>query len=174
MSAQSTTDAIKLTPLQKKAWLLSAGGVALDGFDLFIMGVALPLILDSFSGPAWQTGLIASAAIVGAVFGALVGGNLTDRFGRKRLYMWDLVAFVVFAVASGFAWSVWSLIAFRFLLGLAVGADYPIAASFSSEYLPQEVRGRWLVAGFSFQALGMLAGALTGVALLAILSLIHI
>ena len=159
---------IKLTPLQLKAWLLSAAGVALDGFDLFIMGVALPLIIDQYSGPAWQTGLIASAAIIGAIIGALFGGNLTDRFGRKRLYMWDLVAFVVFAIASGLAWDVWSLIAFRFMLGLAVGADYPIAASFSAEYLPQRVRGRWLVAGFSFQALGMLAGALTGLALLAI------
>ena len=87
MGGRSNTDAVRLTPLQKKAWLLSAGGVALDGFDLFIMGVALPLILDSFSGPAWQTGLIASAAIIGAIFGALFGGNLTDRFGRKRLYM---------------------------------------------------------------------------------------
>ena len=74
----------------------------------------------------------------------------------------------MFAIASGFAWSVWSLILFRFMLGLAVGADYPIAASFSAEYLPQEVRGRWLVAGFSFQALGMLAGALAGLALLAL------
>ena len=162
------TAPIRLTPLQLKAWLLSAGGVALDGFDLFIMGVALPLILVRYSGPSWQTGLIASAAIIGAIIGALFGGNLTDRFGRKRLYMWDLVAFVVFAIASGFAWNVWSLIVFRFMLGLAVGADYPIAASFSAEYLPQRVRARWLVAGFSFQALGMLAGALTGVALLAI------
>lgn len=158
---------VKLTPLQKKAWLLSAGGVALDGFDLFIMGVALPLLLDQFRGyPAWITGLIASAAIVGAILGALFGGLLTDHFGRKRLYTWDLVGFVVFAVLSAFSWSVWALIFFRFMLGIAVGADYPIAASFSAEYLPSQVRGRWLVAGFSFQAIGMLLGAVVGVILL--------
>ena len=98
---------VKLTPLQKKAWLLSAGGVALDGFDLFIMGVALPLLLHEFQGyPAWITGLIASAAIVGAIFGALFGGLLTDHFGRKKLYTWDLVGFIVFAVLSAFSWSV--------------------------------------------------------------------
>lgn len=157
----------RLTPLQKKAWLLSAGGVALDGFDLFIMGVALPLLLHQFQGYAsWVTGLIASAAVVGAIIGALFGGLLTDRFGRKRLYTWDLVGFIVFAVLSAFSWSVWALIVFRFLLGVAVGADYPIAASFSAEYLPSRVRGRWLVAGFSFQAVGMLSGALVGVLLL--------
>lgn len=157
----------QLTPLQKKAWLLSAGGVALDGFDLFIMGVALPLLLHEFhSYPAWVTGLIASAAVVGAIFGALFGGLLTDHFGRKRLYTWDLVGFVAFAVLSAFSWSVWVLIFFRFMLGIAVGADYPIAASFSAEYLPSQVRGRWLIAGFSFQAVGMLLGALVGVALL--------
>jgi MFS family permease len=158
---------VQLTPLQKKAWLLSAGGVALDGFDLFIMGVALPLLLDQFRGyPAWITGLIASAAVVGAIFGALFGGLLTDHFGRKKLYTWDLVGFVVFAVLSAFSWSVWALILFRFLLGVAVGADYPIAASFSAEYLPSQVRGRWLIAGFSFQAVGMLLGAVVGVVLL--------
>jgi MFS family permease len=160
-------ESVQLTPLQKKAWLLSAGGVALDGFDLFIMGVALPLLLDQFHGyPAWVTGLIASAAVVGAILGALFGGLLTDHFGRKRLYTWDLLGFIVFAVLSAFSWSVWALIFFRFMLGLAVGADYPIAASFSAEYLPSQVRGRWLVAGFSFQAIGMLMGALVGVALL--------
>jgi MFS family permease len=158
---------VKLTHLQKKAWLLSAGGVALDGFDLFIMGVALPLLLHEFQGyPAWITGLIASAAIVGAIFGALFGGLLTDHFGRKKLYTWDLVGFIVFAVLSAFSWSVWVLIFFRFMLGIAVGADYPIAASFSAEYLPSQVRGRWLVAGFSFQAIGMLLGAVVGVILL--------
>jgi len=158
---------VKLTPLQKKAWLLSAGGVALDGFDLFIMGVALPLLLHQFQGyPAWITGLIASAAVVGAIFGALFGGLLTDHLGRKKLYTWDLVGFIVFAVLSAFSWSVWALIFFRFMLGIAVGADYPIAASFSAEYLPSQVRGRWLVAGFSFQAVGMLLGAVVGVALL--------
>ncbi len=139
------TAPIKLTPLQLKAWLLSAGGVALDGFDLFIMGVALPLILVRYSGPSWQTGLIASAAIIGAIIGALFGGNLTDRFGRKRLYMWDLVAFVVFAIASGFAWNVWSLIVFRSMLGLALGADYPSPPPSR----PSTCRARSAAAGWS-------------------------
>lgn len=154
---------VKLTPLQKKAWFLSAGGVGLDGFDLFIMAVALPVIDQRFGLSAFTMSLVSSAAILGAVLGAGVGGFLTDKFGRKRLYTWDLVGFVVFAVAGGLSWNVASLIAFRFLLGLAVGADYPIAASFSAEYLPNEVRGRWLIGGFSFQAYGMMAGAAVGV-----------
>jgi MFS family permease len=160
---QSQPARVKLTALQRKAWLLSAGGVGLDGFDLFIMAVALPVIDEYFGLTPFMMSLVSAAAILGAVAGAGIGGFLTDKFGRKRLYTWDLVGFVVFAVASGFSWDVYSLIAFRFLLGLAVGADYPIAASFSAEYLPNEVRGRWLVGGFSFQAYGMIAGAAVGV-----------
>lgn len=163
----STTAArVKLTPLQKKAWLLSAGGVGLDGFDLFIMAVALPVIDEKFGLSPFMMSLVSSAAILGAVIGAGIGGFLTDKFGRKVLYTWDLIGFVVFAVLSGLSWDVYSLIAFRFLLGFAVGADYPIAASFSAEYLPNEVRGRWLIGGFSFQAYGMIAGAAVGVAIL--------
>jgi MFS family permease len=163
----SAATGVKLTPLQKKAWLLSAGGVGLDGFDLFIMAVALPVIDQKFGLSAFMMSLVSAAAILGAVAGAGIGGFLTDRFGRKRLYTWDLVGFVVFAVASGLAWDVGPLIVFRFLLGFAVGADYPIAASFSAEYLPNEVRGRWLIGGFSFQAYGMIAGAAVGVVFLA-------
>ncbi len=164
----ATSAAGRLTPLQRKAWLLSAGGVALDGFDLFIMAVALPLLDRAFDTSAWLLGLTSSAAIIGAILGAALGGYLTDHFGRKSLFTWDLILFVVFALATAFAWDVWWLIAFRFLLGVAVGADYPIAASFSVEYLPAEVRGRFLVGGFSFQAIGMIAGALVGMLFLEI------
>ncbi len=67
---------------------------------------------------------------------------------------------------SALAWSLTSLIAFRFLVGIGVGADYPIAAAYLAEFMPARLRGRMLVAAFSFQAFGMLAGAATGIAIL--------
>ncbi len=66
------------------------------------------------------------------------------------------------------AWNVWSLIAFRFVLGIAIGLDYPIAASYLAEVLPARGRGRWLVSAFSLQAIGILIGAVVGVVVLAI------
>ncbi len=115
-------DGSALSPLHWKIWGLSAMGIFLDGFDLFIIGVALPIIVkDMHPSPAMQ-GLIAAAAVVGAMIGAFIGGRLTDRFGRKAIYLIDLGFFIIFSVASAFAWDAWSLLILRFLLGIGVGA----------------------------------------------------
>ena len=159
-------DAPSLTPLQRRVWFLSGLGVLLDGFDLFIIGVALPLITVQFALTDFDKGMVGAAAVLGAVVGAAVMGHLADHFGRRLLFMIDLLLFVVFAVLSGFAWDLWSLLIFRFLLGFAVGADYPIASSYLAEFMPSTVRGRWMVGAFSFQAIGILLGASLGVLIL--------
>lgn len=155
-----------LTPLHWKIWSLSAMGVFLDGFDLFIIGVAMPIIVkDMAPSPAMQ-GLIGAAAVVGAMIGAFAGGRLTDRFGRKSIYIIDLAFFIVFTLATALAWNPVSLLLLRFLLGIGVGADYPICASYVSEFMPARLRGRMLIGAFSFQALGMVAAALVGLLIL--------
>ena len=162
-------DQARMTKLHKKFWLLAGMGIMLDGFDFFIIGVANPLIAEDLGVNAWQKGLISAAAIVGAMFGAAVLGPLGDKLGRRRIFKYDLWMFVVFSIGCMVAWDTWSLIAFRFLLGIAIGLDYPIAASYLAEVLPQKNRGRWLVSAFSLQAVGMLLGALVGVGVLLIL-----
>jgi putative MFS transporter len=159
-------DSANLRSTHWRIWLLSAMGIFLDGFDLFIVAIAMPLIVTSLSpSPAIQ-GLIMSSAVLGAIVGASVLGHFTDRWGRKYLYLADLSIFVVFAVPSGFAWDIYSLIASLFLLGIGVGADYPICASYVTEFMPARIRGKMLVGAFSFQALGMLGAAVTGLLLL--------
>jgi len=92
-------DNARMTGLHKKFWLLAGLGIMLDGFDFFIIGVANPLIKEDFGISAWQTGLVSSAAIVGAIFGAAVLGPLGDKLGRRRIFKYDLWMFVVFSVA---------------------------------------------------------------------------
>ena len=164
--AAQPTGPARLSRLQKKVWFLSGMGVFLDGFDLFIIGVALPLIAEQFMLGGAEQGIVGAAAVLGAVLGAAALGRMADRFGRRRLFMVDLSLFVIFAVASALSWGLWSLVAFRFLLGFAVGADYPIASTYLAEFMPTRVRGRWTVGAFSFQAIGMLTGAGLGVAIL--------
>jgi MFS family permease len=158
----------RLTPMQRNVWVLSALGVALDGFDFFIIGVAMPLIERQLGASPWQVGLIGAAAVLGAVAGCLTLGPFTDKFGRKTLYLVDLGFFVVFALLSALAWDVWSLIVIRFLLGVGIGADYPISATYVAETMPSRVRGRMVAATIGFQALGMLVGALIGLLILAL------
>lgn len=150
----------------RRVWLLAAMGIMLDGFDFFIMGVAIPLITADWGITPLQTGMLASSAIVGAIVGAAVMGPLSDRIGRRLAFRVDLAMFVVFALASALAPDIGWLIAFRFLLGVGIGADYPISASYVAEISPQRLRTRLLIGAFSFQAVGQLLGALVGLAIL--------
>ncbi len=168
VSVGKALDNATMTGLHKRFWLLAGLGIMLDGFDFFIIGVANPLIAADFGATDWQKGLVSAAAIVGAIFGAAVLGPLGDKIGRRRIFKYDLWMFVVFSVACMVAPDLWTLIGARFLLGIAVGLDYPIAASYLAEILPKRNRGRWLVSAFSLQAVGMLLGALVGVAVLLI------
>ncbi len=161
-------DETTLKPLHWRVWTLSAMGVFLDGFDLFIIGVALPLINRQFDPDPTVMGLIGASAVLGTIIGASVGGRFTDRYGRKALYLIDLSFFILFSFLTAISWDVYSLIAFRFLLGVGIGVDYPICASYVSEFMPRNIRGRMLIGAFSFQALGMLTGAATGLLILKI------
>lgn len=159
----ASLDAAPMTSLHRKFWFLAALGVMLDGFDFFIVGVASPLFSKGYDLSATTKGLVAAAAIYGAIIGAGFLGPLADRIGRRRIFKYDLWLFAIFSIACIFAWNVWALFAFRFILGVAIGLDYPIAASYLAEVLPARSRGRWLVSAFSLQAVGIVLGAVVGV-----------
>ncbi len=165
-SFEQHLDDTPFTRTQRKVWILSAMGVLLDGFDFFIIGVALPLIAHDFQMNATTKGLVAVAAVAGAFFGALVFGQVADRIGRKGMFMVDIILFVVFSAASAAAWNPASLIVFRFFLGIGIGADYPIGVSYIAESVPTRLRGRLIVGAFAFQALGSLLGVLVGLLIL--------
>ena len=149
-----------------KVLALSGAGVFMDGYDLFIISVALLLIKPAFNASSLDIAEISSAALLGAVFGAVFFGNLADRLGRKRLYIIDLLFFVVFAGASAFSQSVLELVLFRFLLGIGIGADYPISASYIAEFVSNKHRGKLIASVFAFQGLGILSAVGVSIALI--------
>jgi MFS family permease len=147
-------------------WALAACGIGLDGFDLFIMSTAGPLIAADFGLDPWMKSIAVGAAVLGAVPGALVSGRLADRIGRQNMLKIDIALFAATAVLSALAPNIWWLAAFRFLQGFAVGAEYPLSASLISEIMPSRSRAQWITAAFAFQALGMAAAALSSVLIL--------
>ena len=159
-------DAAPLTRLHIRVWLLAAMGVMLDGFDFFIMGVAIPLIQADWAPSTLEVSMLSAAAVLGAMVGAASIGRLTDRLGRRLVFKLDLAMFVVFALASALAPNIGLLIAFRFLLGIGVGADYPISASYVAEISPARPRPRLLVGAFAFQAVGQLMGVAVGLVIM--------
>jgi MFS transporter, putative metabolite transport protein len=88
-----------------------------------------------------MTGLLGAATLLGILVGAPIFGRFTDRYGRRLLMIADLAIFVVASLAQIFVGAVWELIALRFVLGVAIGADYPIAGALIAEYAPARLRG---------------------------------
>jgi len=161
-SFEERLDASSITRAMGLLWALSAGLIALDGFDFFIIGVAIPFLEQDFYLSSPQVGAVAVAAIAGSLLGSLTLGPITDKVGRQRMLLVDVLLFVVATAGTAFAWNAASLIVFRFLVGVGIGADYPISVSYITENVPSRLRGRMVIGAFTFQAVGALLGALTG------------
>jgi MFS family permease len=158
-------DTARMSPLHWKVFVFAALGIFMDGYDFFIVAAALPLIQAYWHPSPVQMGSIGAAATVGAVFGGAILGRFADVWGRRTVAILTMMAFALISIASGLAWSIASLIAIRFLLGMAIGADYPTGASYVAEFAPIKQRPRLLFASLSFQAVGAVAGALLGIVL---------
>ena len=159
---QSLLDNAPLTRPMWMLWILSAGLIALDGFDFFIIGVAMPFIQRDFGLSAGWVGAIATAALAGALIGSLTLGPITDKVGRQLMLVIDIGLFIIASAATALAWNAWSLLIFRFFVGVGIGADYPISVSYITENIPARLRGRMVIGAFSFQSIGALLGALVG------------
>lgn len=173
ISFEQRLDRAEITPVMWLLWLLSAGLIALDGFDFFIIGVAIPFLQRDFGLNTAAIGTVAVAAVAGSLVGALTLGPLTDKIGRQVMLVVDIAIFIIATAGTALAWNTASLIAFRFLVGVGIGADYPISVSYITENVPSRLRGRMVIGAFTFQAVGALLGALTGLVVIHLFQIIY-
>jgi MFS family permease len=152
-------DQSPLKGIQRWLWVLSTGGTLLDGFVLFALGVAMPLIIPVFHMTPDIVGLIGSALVMGAVLGAGIGGRLADRLGRKRLMIADMMIIVIGATTSALANGPPMLFVGQLIVGVGVGIDFPVSSSYISEISPKRDRDRMMVATIACQSVGMLLAA---------------
>lgn len=121
--------------------LLALGGIFMDAYDFSSIAFGITAIKAEFGLNGFMTGLVNASIMIGAVAGAVFGGYLVDRFGRYRLFMADMVFFVVAAIGCALAWDEWSLIFFRFIMGIGVGLDLPVAMAFLAEFSKLQGKG---------------------------------
>jgi len=161
----TTPQLIDDAPLSKfhiKLTVFSSGGPFIDGYALSIIGLAFITMTPALSLAPSEIGLIGAASLIGIFFGGGVFGWVTDKVGRHTMYILDLIALAAFSILSAFSTDIWQLVLWRFLLGVAIGADYPIATSLLAEFLPKKVRGRLLGATFVVWAIGAAAAFAVG------------
>src|SRR3954465_12070800 len=116
----------------------------LDGLEVTLVGSIAGALtskdtLGLTTSPATAAG---SFYLAGAVAGALLFGYLTDRFGRRKLFMVTLGVYLVFTVATALAWGFWSFMIFRVLAGMGIGGEYSAINSAIDDLVPAGVRGR--------------------------------
>ncbi len=150
-----------------RAVIISGTGFFTDAYDLFIIGAALDLIKVQWAPSKVMVGLLGSTALLAAFLGAMVFGRLADRLGRKKIYGVEAMIMAGGALLSAFSPNMLWLLIFRFVMGLGIGGDYPVSAVLMSEYANVKDRGKLVALVFSMQALGLIAGPVVALTLMA-------
>jgi putative MFS transporter len=165
MTGLSRAERLDRLPFTREHGRLVVGsglGWALDAMDVGLISFVMAALAVQWDLTPTQLSWLGSIGFVGMALGATLGGLLADRFGRRQVFALTLLIFGVATGAAALAWSVASLIVFRFLIGLGLGAELPVASTLVSEFAPARVRGRVVVLLEAFWAVGWTLAALIG------------
>mgnify|MGYP003676051370 CR=1 FL=1 len=155
-------DRLPFTREHRRLLVGSGVGWALDAMDVGLVSFVIAALAITWPDDVGLFGFVASAGFLGMAIGASIGGLLADRIGRRQVFAFTLLLFGLATGLSALAWSVGVLIALRFVVGLGLGAELPVASTLVSEFAPPRIRGRVIVILESFWAVGWTIAALIG------------
>jgi MFS transporter, putative metabolite:H+ symporter len=137
-------DDAKISPLHRRVIGLIAAGYFFDVIDFTVFGSLVPYILKSNFATGPEVAAVGSATVFGMFLGTAGQGEFSDRFGRRFIYQFNLLLFGVFTILGALSPSVTLLVACRFIAGIGLGAEQPLAFAYAGEYSPKRIRGRIL------------------------------
>ena len=137
-------DDAKISPLHIRAIALIAAGYFFDVIDLIVLGSLIPDMVQSKFATGAEAALVGSATVFGMFIGAAGQGEFSDRWGRKTVYQFNLLIFGIFTILGAFAPNVTLLAGARFIAGIGLGGEQPLAFAYAGEYSPKRIRGRIL------------------------------
>ncbi|MDP8951405.1 MAG: MFS transporter [Actinomycetota bacterium] len=146
----------------RRVTLLAGLGWMFDAMDIGLLSFVLVALAGEWGLSQGQVGAVISIGLFGMFVGAAASGVLADRYGRKALLM---VTLLVYSVATGLTALVWGygvLLVLRFVTGLGLGGELPVASTLVAEVAPAKQRGRMLVLLESFWAYGWILAAVIG------------
>ena len=152
-------------PWARWHWLVIAAlGITwiLDGLEVTIVGNIAGILVEPESGLNFtegQIGLAGGIYIAGACTGALFFSYLTDRFGRKKLFLITLAVYLIFSFLTAFSWNFWSFAVFRFFAGAGIGGEYSAIYSAVDELIPARFRGQVALAISGSYWIGAMLGS---------------
>jgi MFS family permease len=121
--------------------------ILIEAWDLYAIAFVLIFVREEYHPTAAQLGLATAAVQGGALIGALLGGIIADRLGRKKVFILTMVLFIVLALAQGFSQNIWDLIIIRLLIGIPLGSDISNGYAYIMESMSkgkrEQMGSRW-------------------------------
>ncbi|WP_368502180.1 MFS transporter [Corynebacterium sp.] len=161
----SRSERLDELPVSRKHYrMLGISGVgwALDAMDIGLISFIMAALAVHWNLNATQVSVLGSIGFVGMALGATLGGLLADRFGRRNVFAFSMLVYGLATGASALSSGLAMLLALRFLVGLGLGAELPVASTYVSEFSPRRVRGRMVVILEAFWAVGWILAAIIG------------
>ena len=134
----------------------------MDAMDVGLISFVMAALAREWGLSAGTLSWVASVGFIGMAVGATLGGLLADRIGRRQVFALTLLVYGLATGAAALSWSVAALLVFRFIIGLGLGAELPVASTLVSEFAPPRIRARVVVVLEGFWAVGWLLAALIG------------
>jgi putative MFS transporter len=147
-------------PKQRKLLLAVGLSWLFDAMDVGIISFIVAVLREEWTLSPGQVGFLTSISSLGMVFGAALAGIMADRYGRKAILLWTLLIFSVASGLSALATGFGVLCLLRFISGVGLGGELPVASTLVSESVPAKERGRAVVLLESFWAVGWICAAL--------------
>jgi putative MFS transporter len=138
----------------------SAGfGWMFDAMDVGLLSFIIVALSKEWGLGATSAGLLGSVNLLGMALGASLGGYWADRYGRRPIFLSTMVIFGLSSLGSAMAGGLIAMLGFRFVMGIGLGAELPVASTLVNEYAPAHQRGRLVVLLESFWAIGWILAA---------------
>jgi len=154
------TSARRKTPSAARLITVSGFGLLFDSMDVALLSFVLVALAKQWHLSPGTSGFLGSVGFVGMAVGSALAGLLADKYGRRHVFMWTLLIYSLATGLTAFAWGVGIFVVLRFLVGLGLGGELPVATTYVLESSPDNVRARRVVLLEMFYAFGSIVAAL--------------
>ena len=148
-------DRLPVTPTQRRATIAVGLGLFFEFYEVFLTGVLSSVLVGEFGLTKAELPLVLASTFIGMFIGALVLGRLADRLGRRGAFLLNLAVYSVFSLLGAFSMNAAWLVVTRFLAGVGLGAELPLADTYLTDLLPARRRGKYIACAYTIGFIGV-------------------
>ncbi len=148
-------DRLPITRTHRAAMLAVGLGLFFDVYEVFLGAVLAQVLVRQFHLPKTWLPMLLGSGFLGMAIGATSLGRMADRLGRRRAFLMGLWLYSLFSLAGAFSTGPVMLLVARFLAGIGIGAEPPLADAYLGDLLPAKVRGRGTALAYTLGFLGV-------------------